>query len=386
MSHAQIFPRGSTAVVAAATHGIGQSPGYTSHDLAAQAAVKALAQVGLKPSDVDGLFTGLPDDFLSGLSMAEYLGIRPKVTDNNRTGGSAFLTHAMWAARSLAAGECEVALIVYGSNQRSAAGKLVGSMKANYLETPYRMLKPISAYAMAASRYMHEYGLTREQLGEVAIAARQWAQLNPEAFMRDPLTLEAYLGSRMVSDPLSVRDACLVTDGAAAVVMMQADRARDTVTRPAFLLGGGAATWHRDITWMPDFTTTAAKDSGARAFQSAGLEPKDVDVVELYDAFTINTILFLEDLGFCAKGEGGSFVSGGRIAPGGALPVNTNGGGLSCVHPGMYGLFTIVEASQQLMGLAGDRQVAAVDVAVAHGSGGELSHQATLVFGSEATL
>ena len=136
MSHAQIFPRGSTAVVAAATHGIGQSPGYTSHDLAAQAAVKALAQVGLKPSDVDGLFTGLPDDFLSGLSMAEYLGIRPKVTDNNRTGGSAFLTHAMWAARSLAAGECDVALIAYGSNQRSAAGKLVGSMKANYLETP----------------------------------------------------------------------------------------------------------------------------------------------------------------------------------------------------------------------------------------------------------
>ena len=141
-----------------------------------------------------------------------------------------------------------------------------------------------------------------------------------------------------------------------------------------------------DITWMPDFTTTAARDSGARAFQSAGLGPKDVDVIELYDAFTINTILFLEDLGFCAKGEGGSFVSGGRIAPGGTLPVNTNGGGLSCVHPGMYGLFTIVEAAQQLMGVAGDRQVAAVDVAVAHGSGGELSHQATLVFGSNATL
>ena len=378
--------RGATAVVAAATHGIGLNPGFNSIDLAVQAAVKALAQVGLKPADVDGLFTGLPDDFLSGLSMAEYMGIRPKVMDNNRTGGSAFLTHAMWAARALAAGECEVALIAYGSNQRSGAGKLVSSMKPNYLETPYRMLKPISAYALAASRYMHEYGLKREQLGAVALAARQWAQRNPEAFMREPLLMEEYLGSRMVSDPLCVRDACLITDGAAAVVMMRADRARATVAKPAYLLGGAAATWHRDITSMPDFTITAAKESGARAFAAAGVKPGDVDVVELYDAFTINTILFLEDLGFCAKGEGGAFVEGGRIAPGGALPVNTNGGGLSCVHPGMYGLFTIAEASQQLMGVAGERQVDGVDIAVAHGNGGELSHQATLVFGSTAAL
>ena len=379
---ADLFPRGRTAVVAAATHGIGLAPGFTSIDLAVQASVKALAQVGLTPADVDGLFTGLPDDFLSGLSMAEYMGIAPRVMDNNRTGGSAFLTQAMWAALALNAGQCDVALIAYGSNQRSASGKLVSSMKPSYLETPYKALKPISAYAMVASRYMHQYGLRREQLGEVAVAARKWAQLNPEAFMREPLTMADYLGARMVSDPLGVRDACLVTDGAAAVVMMRADRARDTVKRPAYVLGAAAATSHRDIASMPDFTVTAATSSGKRAFAQAGITPADVDVVELYDAFTINTLLFLEDLGFCKKGEGGSFVEGGRIAPGGALPVNTNGGGLSCVHPGMYGLFTIVEATQQIMGLAGDRQVADVNVALAHGNGGELSSQVTMVLGA----
>ena len=379
---ADLFPRGRTAVVAAATHGIGLAPGFTSIDLAVQASVKALAQVGLTPADVDGLFTGLPDDFLSGLSMAEYMGIAPRVMDNNRTGGSAFLTQAMWAALALNAGQCDVALIAYGSNQRSASGKLVSSMKPSYLETPYKALKPISAYAMVASRYMHQYGLRREQLGEVALAARKWAQLNPEAFMREPLTMADYLGARMVSDPLGVRDACLVTDGAAAVVMMRADRARDTVKRPAYVLGAAAATSHRDIASMPDFTVTAATSSGKRAFAQAGITPADVDVVELYDAFTINTLLFLEDLGFCKKGEGGSFVEGGRIAPGGALPVNTNGGGLSCVHPGMYGLFTIVEATQQIMGLAGDRQVADVNVALAHGNGGELSSQVTMVLGA----
>jgi acetyl-CoA acetyltransferase len=233
---------------------------------------------------------------------------------------------------------------------------------------------------------MHQYGLKREQLGEVAIAARRWAQLNPDAFMRDPLTMQEYLKSRMVSDPISVRDCCLVTDGAAAVVMVSAARARDLARRPVYLLGAAAATDHKDITSMPDLTTTAARQSGARAFAQAGVRPADIDVVQLYDAFTINTLLFLEDLGFCAKGEAGAFVEGGRIAPGGALPVNTNGGGLSCVHPGMYGLFTMVEATQQLMGLAGDRQVPGAQLALAHGNGGELSSQATLVLGTEDTL
>lgn len=380
------FPRGQTAIVAAATHGMGESPGLSSMDLAVGASLKALDQVGLTPQDVDGLFIALPDDFMSGMGLAEYLGISPRITENNRTGGSAFMTHAMWAALALSTGQCDVALIAYGSNQRSAAGALIKSMRESPYETPYKMPRPVGAYALAAARYQHEYGLKREQLGEVALAARRWAQLNPDAFMRDPMSMDDYLAARMLTDPLGVRDCCLVTDGAAAVVMVRADRARDMVRKPVYLLGAAAATEHREISAMPDLTRTAARLSGSRAFAQAGVRPQDIDVVELYDAFTINTLLFLEDLGFCGKGEAGSFVEGGRIAPGGALPVNTNGGGLSCVHPGMYGLFTMVEATEQLMGRAGDRQVADAQLALAHGNGGELSSQATLVLGTQDTL
>lgn len=380
------FPRGKTAIVASTTYGMGEAPGLSSMDLAVSASLRALASAGLKPGDVDGLFIGLPDDFLSGLTFAEYLGITPRVTDNNRTGGSAFLTHCMWAALALEAGQCDVALVAYGSNQRSAAGGLVSAMRPSPYEAPYKLPRPVGAYALATSRYMHEYGLKREQLGAVAIAARQWAQLNPDAFLREPLGMDEYLASRLVSDPLSVRDCCLVTDGAAAIVMTRADRAKSLAQRPVYILGNAASTHHRDITSMPDLTTTAAAISGPRAMAQAGVTPKDIDVVEVYDAFTINTLLFLEDLGFCQKGEAGAFVEGGRIAPGGELPVNTNGGGLSCVHPGMYGLFTIVEAVQQLQGTAGARQVKDAKLALAHGNGGELSSQATMVLGTEETL
>ena len=380
------FPRGKTAIVGASTYGMGESPGLSSMDLAVSASVRALDQAGLAPGEVDGIFIGLPDDFLSGLTFAEYLGIQPKITENNRTGGSAFLTHAMWAALAIEAGQCDVALIAYGSNQRTASGGLISALKPPAYETPYKLGRPVGAYALATSRYMHQYGLRREQLGEVALAARRWAQLNPDAFLREPLTMEEYLNSRMVSDPISVRDCCLVTDGAAAVAMVSAERAKHLAKRPVYLLGAAAATDHKDITSMPDLTTTAAVHSGARAFAQAGVKPSDIDVVEVYDAFTINTLLFLEDLGFCKKGEAGAFVEGGRIAPGGALAVNTNGGGLSCTHPGMYGLFTMVEATQQLMGQAGERQVKDAKLAVAHGNGGELSSQATLVLGTEETL
>jgi acetyl-CoA acetyltransferase len=168
--------------------------------------------------------------------------------------------------------------------------------------------------------------------------------------------------------------------------MTRADRAADLSKNPAYVLGAAAATTHLNISAMADLTVTAAQQSGARAFAQSGYTARDMDVVELYDAFTINTILFLEDLGFCKKGEGGAFVSDGRIAPGGALPVNTNGGGLSCVHPGMYGLFTVVEATQQIMGLAGERQIAGARLGLAHGNGGTLSSQATTILGTRDTL
>lgn len=382
-----LFPRGQTAIVGAATFGQGESPGLSNYDLAALASIKALDQAGLRLRDVDGLFVLTIGDNLNTLSFAEYLGIRPRFADNCRTGGSSFQIHAVIAGLALMSGQCDTALIAYGSNQRSSAGKLLQS--ANPMspwQEPYRPRIPVSSYAMAAARHMHEFGTTKEHLGQVAIAARQWAQLNPDAFMRDELTIEDYMQARMICDPLGKYDCCLVTDGAAAVVMTRADCARDLAVNPVYLLGGAAEVTHREIASMPDLTVTGVAEAARRAYSQAKIKPSDVDVVELYDAFTINTLLFLEDMGFCPKGEGGRFIEGGRIAPGGELPVNTNGGGLSCTHPGMNGLHTMVEASLQIMGLAGKRQIDDVDVAVSQGNGGELSSEAVLVLGSGNTV
>ncbi|MGW4032678.1 thiolase [Streptomyces sp. NPDC004838] len=379
--------RGRTAVVGVAESALGEvGPGPTPLDLIGQAAHAALAEAGLTTRDVDGLFTASSNYPAAPLDTAEYLGIRPRYLDGSLVGGSSFVSHLLHAAGAIEAGLCEVALIAYGSTQRSAAGKLVVRTRLNPYEEPYRPRFPVTMYALAASRHMYEYGTTREQLAEVAVAAREWARLNPKAYARDPLTVEQVLSARTVSSPLTVRDCCLVTDGGGAVVLTSAERARDLPREPAYLLGVGEATSHQTISQMPDLTTTAAAVSGGRAFAAAGLTPADVDVVQLYDAFTINTILFLEDLGFCAKGEGGAFVEKGRIAPGGVLPVNTNGGGLSYCHPGMYGIFLIIEAVRQIRGECGERQIPNVDVALAHGNGGVLSSQVTALFGSEATL
>jgi acetyl-CoA acetyltransferase len=258
--------------------------------------------------------------------------------------------------------------------------------EVNPYETPFRPFMPSSAYALAASRHMYAFGTTREQLAAVAVAARQWAQLNPVAWEKKPLTVADVLSARMVSYPFTVRDCCLVTDGGGAIVMTSAERARSLAKPPAYVLGCGQSITHASIAGMPDLTVTGALQSGRAAYRMAGLGPADIDVVELYDAFTINTILFLEDLGFCAKGEGGAFVDGGRIAPKGSLPVNTNGGGLSYCHPGMYGLFLLIEAVRQLRGECGARQVADCEVAIAHGNGGVLSSQATVILGNEGTI
>ena len=370
--------------------GCGEAPGWSETEIAAAAAKEALADAGMTTRDVDGLAIASTNIFMSGLALAEHLGIRPKFTESTMVGGSSFVGHLIPAALALNAGLCDVVLVAYGSNQRTGvgraeAGKVKMALDPQVFEHPYKPFNPPTSYALAAARHMHQYGTKREQLAEIAVAARQWAQLNPEAFSREPLTVEDVLESRMVCDPLTVRDCCLVTDGGGAYVLTRADRARAAPKKPAYLLGAGSAHWHRQISSMPDLTVTAATESGRRAFEMARLGPKDVDVVELYDAFTINTLLFLEDLGFCKKGEGGAFVSGGRIAPGGELPVNTNGGGLSCVHPGMYGIFLLVEAVRQLRGEGGARQVKGAQVALAHGNGGVLSSQITALLGTEET-
>ncbi len=359
---------------------------------------EALDDAGLEPADVDGVFSCL-GSFMASVELAEYLGIQPVWTDSTQTGGSSFEVLAEHAALAIATGQCEVAVIVYAATPRSsfkagtggfgggaARAALAGAVSPMLeWELPFGMRQPMGAYALAASRHMAEYGTTSEQLAEIAVSTRRWATMNPRARLRDPITVADVLASPMEATPLHKLDCCLVTDGAGAVVMTSAERARDLRRPPAYVLGSGTSHTHAMISEMPDLTVTAGAVSGPRAFAMAGIGPADVDVVELYDSFTITVLLALEDLGFCAKGEGGAFVEDGRLGPGGALPANTNGGGLAYTHPGMYGMFLMVDAVRQLRGEAGDRQVPGAEVAVAHGCGGVLSATSTLVLGTEAT-
>jgi acetyl-CoA acetyltransferase len=379
--------RGNAAIVGVAESDLGQvADGLSVIDLMAQGTKRALDDCGLSLKDVDGLFSATAQSRLSVLALAEYLGISPAFLGSTIVGGSSFEYHVAHAMGAIALGLCNVAVIAYGSTQRSIGRKQATVREINPYETPFKPFMPTSAYALAASRHMHEFGTTREQLAAVAVAAREWALLNPAAWEKKPLTIEGVLSSRMVSYPFTVRDCCLVTDGGGAIVVTSAQRARSLKKPTAYLLGFGQSVTHASISNMPDLTVTGALAAGKAAYKMAKLDPPDIDAVELYDAFTINTILFLEDLGFCKKGEGGAFVEGGRIGPSGQLAVNTNGGGLSYCHPGMYGLLLLIEAVRQLRGECGARQVKDCEVALAHGNGGVLSSQATIILGTEATL
>ena len=379
--------RGRVAVVATAESDLGLVPPDMSiYDLMAQATHRALNECGLKLSDIDGVFGAAAQSRMLAMGLSEYLQIHPRYFDSTQIGGSSFMAHITHAMGAIEAGLCEVALIAYGSTQRSLTRQATQSREPNPYDDPYKPVMPISAYAMAAARHMHEFGTTREQLAEVAVAARQWALMNPKAWEKEPLTVDGVINARMVSHPFTVRDCCLVTDGGGAIILTSAERAKDLKAKPVYVLGTGEHLSHAAISSMPDFTVTGAEQSGRKAFAMAGLKPSDVDVLNLYDAFTINPILFLEDLGYCKKGEGGAFVSGGRIAPGGELPVNTNGGGLSYCHPGMYGLLVLIEAVRQVQGVCDERQVPDAHVALAHGNGGVLSSQCTVLLGDESTL
>lgn len=379
--------RGSAAIVGVAESDLGAVAKEMSPiDLMAQGIQRALADCGLHLRDVDGLICATTQSRTSGLALSEYLGISPAFIDTTILGGSSFMFHVAHAQAALQLGLCKVAVITYGSTQRTVGRRHASVREYNPYETPFRPFLPATAYALAASRHMHQYGTTREQLAAVAVAAREWALLNPAAWEKKPLTIDEVLSARMVSYPLTVRDCCLITDGGGAVIMTTAERARSLKQSPVYVLGCGQAITHANISSMPDLTATGALQSGRAAYEMARLSPGDIDVVELYDAFTINTILFLEDLGFCPKGEGGRFVCDGRIAPGGGLPVNTNGGGLSYCHPGMYGLFLLIEAARQLRRECGPRQIADCETAIAHGNGGVLSSQSTVILGTAATL
>lgn len=356
--------------------------------LQAQAVPAALEDAGLRLQDVDGLATNGVARF-SAAQVAEYLGITPSWTDSSAAGGASyemFLGHAVDALR---AGRCRVVVVSYGSNQRSARSRSLGGVREAHLpdqqfEAPYGPLYPISLYAMAAQRYLHKYAASSAQLAEVAVAARDWALRNPRAhrYGEGPLTVDDVLSSPVVSSPLHVLDCCLVTDGGGALALTTLDRARDLRREPVVVLGYGESTTSASMSQVPDLLLPGGAASGERAFAEAGMAPQDVDVVEIYDSFTVNVLLSLEALGFCGAGEAAAFVEDGRTRPGGSFPLNTSGGGLSYCHPGMFGIFLLIEAVRQLRGECGERQVPNARTALAHATGGVLSTHATVVLGA----
>lgn len=374
------------AIVGAAECDLG-STGKSTLTLQTQAVTRALADAGLTLADVDGLATTGVSRF-STTQLAEYLGQQPRWVDSTFVGGSAAEMMVARATQAIDAGHASTVVISFASNQRSARSRSLGGIVEEHtpeaqFEAPYGPLYPLSYYAMAAQQYFHRYGGTREKLAEIAVAAREWALLNPAAFRygAGPLTVDDVLAAPMVSSPLTVADCCLVTDGGGAVVLTTLDRARDLRHPPVRVLGYGERSTNTSMTAVEDLTVTGARESGREAFARAGITPADVDVLEVYDSFTITAALSIEALGFCGPGEVLDFIQGGRIRPGGELALDTSGGGLSYCHPGQYGVLLLVEAVRQLRGEAGARQVPDARVAVAHGTGGILSTHATVVLG-----
>src|SRR4051812_21182142 len=364
--------------------------------LEAQAFVRAVADAGLNKSDIQGLasagYGGMHE-----VMLAEYLGIQPQWLDSTSCGGSSFEFHALHAFRAIEAGDVDTVAIVYGNNQLSASGRTLGTggggggrgAMAMPLPMAYEFpsgLTLVGAYAMAAQRHMHEFGTTPEQLASISVQTREHAARNPNAMYRDPITVDDVLSSKLVADPLHKLDCCVISDGGCCIVLTSEERARALANRPGSGRGAAAGSKHHRLAAMPNMTRTAAAMTGPKAFAEAGITPADVDMFAMYDSFSYTVLVVLEDLGFAPKGEGGAFITdnGGNLRLGGALPTNTDGGGLSATHPGMRGLFLLCEATRQLRGAAGDSQVAGAEIAVAHGSGGWLSTQGTVVLGTEA--
>ncbi|WP_189713317.1 thiolase C-terminal domain-containing protein [Streptomyces phaeofaciens] len=382
------------AVVGVALSDCGRVADTTPYALHAQAARRALADAGLDRSLVDG-FASAGLGTLAPVEVADYLGLRPTWVDSTSVGGSTWEVMAAHAADAIAAGHANAVLLVYGSTARAdiRAGRRTGTFAFGgrgplQFEVPYGHTL-VAKYAMAARRHMLRFGTTIEQLAEVAVQARANAALNPEAMFRDPVTVDDVLSGPMIADPFTKLHCCIRSDGGAAVLLAAEEYVRDCRTAPVWILGTGEHVSHASMSEWEDFTVSPAAVGGRSAFARAGVRPDEMDFAEIYDAFTYMTLVTLEDLGFCAKGEGGAFVEKGRLrVAGGELPVNTDGGGLSAQHPGMRGLFLLVEAVRQLRGEAGERQVRRADgglprLGVASGTGGWFCSSGTVVLGRE---
>lgn len=380
-----------TRIVGAAVSDYPLTPELSELDHHVLAVRNALDDAGLKLTDVDGLLTASGGGPLSPMMLSEYLGMRPRFVDGTGVGGSSFVYHAARAALAVGSGLCEVAVVVMGQLGRSGGNRGYrfrgrgGPGFGSFFWDSLAGLPLVGAYAMAARRHMHEFGTTSEDLAHIAVATRHHASMNPKAQYQDPITVDDVLASRWVAEPLHLLDCCVVSDGGGAFVITTAERARDLPKPAARMLGYGERIGHAGIGQMPDFTRTAAADTGKQAFAMAGLSPADIECAQLYDSFTITVLLELEDLGFCPKGEGAGFVRE-HLRIGGPLPINTDGGGLSACHPGMRGMFLVIEALRQIRGEGDPRTVVregGVDTCLVHGVGGQLSSHATLIMAKD---
>ena len=370
----------TAAIVGAAeTDSVAIQPDKSSLMLHAEAAFNALADCGLTIKDVDGLLCAGQ----SPVSVVEYLGITPTYIDGTSVGGCSFMIHVRHAAAAIQAGLCSVALITHGESGRSRVGMggwgSSRQMPGAQFEEPYGVAGPPTRFTIPILRHMHEYGTTHEQLASVAVATRRWAEKNPRAMMRDPITVEDVLASRMIAYPIHLLECCLVTDGGGALVMVSAERAKDFPKKPVYVLGTGESSEHSMISQMHDFTESRAfKVSGTLAFDEAKIARKDIDHAMFYDAFAHTPMFALEALGFVGKGESGPFFEAMRTAPGGDFPLNTNGGGLSYTHTGMYGMFALQESMRQLRGEAAS-QLPDIRTSIAHGVGGMFHAAGTII-------
>ena len=350
--------------------------------LHAESAYNALEDAGLSIKDVDGLMTA----GTSTLTLGEYLGVNPRFTDTTAVGGSSFIIHIAHAMLAIQAGYCETVLVTHGEAGRSARSRSGGnaSEPGPQFESPYGLIGAPVNYAMAARRYMHQYGedYTRQGMAEVAVATRKWANLNPKAYFNDrTMSFDEYHNSPWIAWPFHLPDCCLTTDAGGAYVVTTPERARDLPKKPVWVLGAGEGLDHGLISQMPDLTSTWARESGPAALKMAGVTHDDIDLAMIYDSFTYTVLVTLESLGFCGPGEGPDFVADQRAAPGGNFAMNTSGGGLSYTHSGMYGMFLVLEAVRQLRGETGERQLDDPKLCLINGTGGSLSSTGTVVLG-----
>ncbi|MCB1691446.1 MAG: thiolase [Pseudomonadales bacterium] len=377
---------GSVAIVGAAeTTELGTIPGLSQLQLHADAALNCLADAGLKASDIDGVATAGE----SPTALAHYLGITPTWADGTSVGGCSFMLHVRHAAAAINEGLCNTVLVTHGESGRSNVGR--GGFRGGggnaslpgQFEAPYGVMGPTTMFTVPFLRYMKETGVTLEQLAMVAVVQREWAALNPRASYRDPITVDDVMNARMIAYPFTKLECCLVTDGGGALILTSADRAGDFPTKPVYIIGTGESVETPMVSQMEDLTTSKAfRVSGRKAFEEAGISHDDVDHLMIYDAFAHLPFYGLEDLGFCKRGEAASFIEERNTAIGGKLPLNTNGGGLSYMHSGMYGMYALQESVRQLRGTA-PAQVEGAKISISHGVGGMFAASGTIVMSNE---